>query len=254
MRPPTAALALSALLVLSGCLGVFQSAPSDPGAEAVVDDAVAVSDHVDTFRFETRLRAETIGSGDGRARRASATGVVDRTDERLRLRTTVEETNRTVYVIGNTTYTQCAEPWSGWGKDVQEELDDDWAGQDPLGGQLALLAESPVTWAGNESVGGVSAHVIEARPSGRTLRQFGDNPRALIDLSGPRIENATLTAWIAADSSRLLRTELTLTVAGEEGEARGEVTTTFTGYGDAVSIALPESAQDDPYELGCPQS
>lgn len=254
MRPPTVALIMSLLLVLSGCLGVFQSAPSDPGAESVVDEAVDASDAVDTFRFDTRLRAETTGSGDRRARRASATGVVDRADERLRLRTTFEESNRTVYVIGNTTYTECSDQWGGWGKDVQEGLDDDWAAQDPLGRQLMLLAESPVTWVDNESVGGTSAHIVKARPSGRTLRQLSDNPRALLDLSGPRIENATLTAWIAVDSSRVLRTELVITVTGEEDEARGTVTTNFTGYGDAVSIALPETARDDAYELGCPQS
>lgn len=251
MRPPIAALVITLLLVLSGCLGVFQSAPSDPGAESVVDEAVDASDRVDTFRFDTRLRAETTGAGD---RRASATGVVDRANERLRLRTTFEDSNRTVYVIGNTTYTECSDQWGGWGKDVQEELDDDWAAQDPLGRQLALLTESPVTWVDNESVGDTSAHVVKARPSGGTLRQFSDNPRALLDPLGPRIENATLTAWIAADSSRLLRTELVITVGGEEDEARGTVTTNFTGYGDAVAIGLPETVRDDPYELGCPGS
>lgn len=253
MRPPLAALGLSALLVVSGCLGVLDSAPSDPGAEAVVESAVAAGDSVETYRVESRLYAAGAADGERRVVRVTSAGLVDRADRRVRLTATTDDANRTVYVVGNTTYTECAEPWDGWGVETQDELDEDWAANTPLGRQLSLLAESPVTWVGNETVRGMRAHVVEARPAERTLRQFGENRRGLIDPFGPRIENATFTAWIAAESHRLLETHLAFDVRSNDGSVEARMNTTFSRYSHPVSISLPESARTDQFELGCPQ-
>lgn len=252
MRPPLAALALSALLVLPGCLGVLSSAPSDPGAEAVVEDAVAAGEAVETYRVTYHHHVEGTEDGDHRVVRGTTTGAVDRPARRLRVTTTQDDANRTLFVIGNTSYAECASPWSGWGKETREELDDDWAGHDPLGRQLTLLAESPVTWAGNETLDATPVHVVEAHPSDRTLTQFSENRRGLINPFGPRIENATLTAWIAADSARVLKTRLAFDLRSDEVSIDSRLTTRFTDYGADVEITLPAAATEDPFELGCP--
>lgn len=251
MRPPLAAFLVSLLLVSSGCLGFWQSAPSDPGAEAVVEDAIDTSDDVGTYQVAMDMRATESEGRDSRQVHVAAS--VDRADRRMHLSTTTDDTNRSVYLIGNTTYTECADPWGGWGIETHEELDRDWQASDPLGRQLELLASSPVTWAGNESVDGVDTHVVEARPSERTLRQFSNRQRGLIDPTGPNLENTTFTAWIGADSARLLRTVLEFEVVGDGQRAVARMTTTFHAYGEPVAVTLPTSATEDPYELGCPQ-
>lgn len=254
MRPPLAALALSALLVTAGCLGFLQSGPSDPGAESVVEEAVTAGDSVETYRVQNRLYAADTSSGDRRVVRVTSDGVVDRPERRVRMTARVDGTNRTVYVIGNTTHTECASPWSGWGTEVHDELDDDWSGQDPLGRQLTLLAESPVTWAGNETLRGTAVHVVEARPSDRTLTQFGEDRRPLIDPFGPRIRNATFKAWIARDTARVLQTRLAFDVRTKDAAVDARMTTTFSDHGADVDITLPAAATEDPWQHGCPGS
>jgi hypothetical protein len=252
MRPPTAALVLSALLVLSGCLGVFSSAPSDPGAEAVVEEAVAAGETVETYRVHNELAAVGTSDGDRQALHVTAIGAVDRPARTIRMNATRGDDHRRAYVVENTTYTECAPPWDGWGKETREELDDDWSGHDPLGRQLTLLAESPVTWVGNTTLDGTAVHVVEARPSDRTLTQFSDEGRPLIAVFGPRIRNATFRAWIAADSRHVRKTRLAFDVQADESTVEARMTTRFTHYGADVEIALPEAATDDPFELGCP--
>lgn len=252
MRPPRAALVLSALLVTAGCLGVLQSQPSDPGAEAVVDEAVAAGEAVETYRVATDLHAAATEDGDRRTVDASSTGVVDRPARRSRMVVEQGDASRAMYVVGNTTYVECASPWSGWGREEHDELDDDWAGQDPLGRQLTLLDESPVAWVGNETRRGVATHVVEARPDDRTLTQFSEERRPLLPLFGPRVEGATVRAWVAEDSGRLLRTRVAFTLRAEGTTVETTMVTTFSDYGASVAVRLPAEATEDPFELGCP--
>lgn len=251
MRPPLAALALSGLLVTAGCLGFLQSGPSDPGAE-VVEEAVAAGESVETYRVRTQLHAAGTANGDRRMVAMTSKGAVDRPARKLRIAATRGDRNRTVYVIGNATYTQCTSPWSGWGVEVQGELNDDWRGHDPLGRQLRLLAESPVTWIGNETLRGTPVHVVEAHPSDRTLTQFSEDRRPLIDVFGPRIENASLKAWIAEDSARVLRTHLAFDVHTDDASVETRMTTRFSDYGAGVEITRPDEATEDPFRFGCP--
>lgn len=254
MRPSPVALVLCALLVTTGCLGVLRPAPSGPGAEAVVEEAVAVGSSVETYRVRSDLHAVGTVDGDRRELGASTTGVVDRAERESMLRVEREEATRRVYVIGNTTYTECAPPWSGWGREVHEELDDDWSGHDPLGRQLTLLAESPVVWVGNETLRGTAVHVVRAHPSDRTLTRFSENRGPLIPVFGPRIRNTTFTAWIAEDSARILRARLAFELRTDETTVESRMTTSFSGYGADVEISLPAEATEDPFRRGCPGS
>lgn len=252
MRPPLVALSASVLLVTAGCLGILHPAQSDPGAEAVVDEAVDAAEPVETYRVEYHHHVESIDDGDRQVVQGTTEGVVDRSARKLQVTTRQDDTNRTLYVIGNTTYTECAPPWSGWGKGEEPELDDDWTGHDPLGRQLTLLAESPVTWAGNGTLRDIAIHVVEAHPSDQTLTQFSEDRRGGITLFGPRIENASLKAWIAQDTARFLKTRLTFDIRSNEMSVESRMATTFTDYGMDAEISLPAEATEDPFELGCP--
>lgn len=252
MRPSLAALSLVVLLVTAGCLGSLQPPPSDPGAEAVVEEAMTASESIETYRVRYDLTSAGTIDGDRRTVHVIADGAVDRPARKVRFNATQDDASRTHYVIGNTTYTECPSPWSGWGIAVEEALDEDWTGHDPLGRQLALLADGPVTWVGNETIRGTAVHVVEGQPSDRMLTQFSEERQPVIDLFGPDIRNATLTAWIAADSARVLKTRLAYEVRSNEGTVETRMTATFTDYGATVEIRLPAEALEGPYEHGCP--
>lgn len=252
MHPPTAVLVLSALLVTAGCLGSLQPAPSDPGAEAVVAEAMTASESVETYRVRYDLTSAGTFDGDRRTVHVIADGAVDRPARKIRFNATEDDANRTHYVIGNTTYRECPSPWSGWAIAVEEALDEGWTSHDPLGRQLALLADGPVTWAGNETIRGTAVHVIEGHPSDRMLTQFSEERQPVIDLFGPDVRNATLRAWIAEDSARVMKTRIAYEVHSNEGTVETRMTSTFTDYGAAVEIRLPAEALEGPYEHGCP--
>ena len=249
MRPPLAALALSLLLATAGCAGLLADPPSDPGAEAVVEDVAAHGEDVDTYRLANDI---SVASSAGDRVHVSSEGVIDRPARRMRLVTTRDGDDRTVYVVGNTSYTECAPPWDdAWGVEEHDGLDDDWRAADPLARQLALLAESPVTWVANETVDGEPVHVVRGRPTARQLRRYRGEA-ALFDPFGPGVEDPTITAWIDADDERLRRTVLAFTVDGREGEVDARLETTFSGYGEDANVTLPPSVRTERFELGCP--
>lgn len=252
MREPAAALILGVVLVTAGCLGVFQAEPSDPGAEAAVDDAVAAGESVDTYRVRSRIVAVAKPDTDRRELAATSVGVVDRSARTLRQNVTQDGEHRSVYLVGNVSYTECGSPWNGWGREEHPELDRDWADHDPLGRLLTLLAESPVVWIGNDTLRGTPVHVVQGHPSARTLTQFSDDPKAPLDVTGPRVRNASIRAWLARDSGRLLEARVTFELRGDDATVETRMTTTFTDYGVDAEITLPPAATEDPYRAGCP--
>lgn len=252
MRELAPTLLLGVLLVTAGCLGVFQAESSDPDAEAVVDDAVAASGSVETYRVRSRILAVATSDTDRRELAATSVGVVDRSARKLRQNVTQDGEHRSVYLVGNTSYTECGSPWSGWGREEHPELDREWTGHDPLGRLLTLLAESPVVWVGNDTLRGSAVHVIEGHPSARTLTQFSDDPKARLDVTGPRVRNASVRAWVTRDTGRLLETRLTFELRGDDATVETRMTTTFTDYGVDAEITLPPAATEDPFRAGCP--
>lgn len=252
MHPPRAALALSVLLVLSGCLGFGGPPPSEPGAEAVVDEAATQSSAIETYRFSHDISIVATNGDETRRVQVDVHGAVNRTAQRFRGETEYRGQSRATYVDSNKAYTDCEPPW-GWGvENVSEANDGDWSNIDPLGRQVALLEASPVYWAGNETIDGVSVHVVDARPSGDTLERFAD--RQETSVLGPSIEDATLTAYITEDGGRIVKTVLKFTVSESGGEADATMTTFVEDVGANVTITIPDEATEDPHELGCPGS
>lgn len=253
MRPPRAVLAVSVVIVVSGCLGFGGGPPpSDPGAVAVVDEAATHSSSVESYRMSGTLRVVAEADGETRRITVDIDGSVNRSTRRLAANTSVDGEIRRTFVEGNTTYTECGSPWSGWAVETDDEAPQDWTAGDPLGRQVALLEESPVYWAGNETIDGVDVHVIEARPSGETLERYADRRHS--GLLGPSIEDATLTAYIAEDSGRVVRTELAFGVTDDGASADASMTTRFRDHGTSIPITIPDAAREGEYEFGCPGS
>lgn len=189
MRPPRAALALAVVVVLAGCLGFGGPPPSDPGAEAVVDDAAASAADIETYRFESDIRIVASDGEQTRRITMDNVGTVDRPARKLQANTTFRGDVRRSFVDGDKVYTECEDPWGWCVENVSDDGNGDWRSNDPLGRQVELLQSSHVYWAGNETIDGVDVHVIEARPSDETLSKYTDRRQSGLLESG--IEDAT---------------------------------------------------------------
>lgn len=252
MRPPRAALSISIVLLLAGCMGFGGPPPSDAGAEAVVADAAANAEQIETYRFRSDISVVASKGDETRRISIDVRGAVDRRERRLRANTSFRGETRQSYVVGNKAYTECSGPW-GWGvENVSDAQDGNWSNVDPLGRQLALMQSSPVYWAGNQTIDGTAVHVVESRPSEDTLRKFSD--RRQTSVFGPGIEDARLTAYVAKDSGRVFKTVFTFTVTDDGGTADAEMTTYFEDVGADVNVTVPDEAREHPRQFGCPGS
>ncbi|MFW5939589.1 MAG: hypothetical protein ACOCQU_04000 [Halolamina sp.] len=252
MSPRTLLLALlSLLLVSSGCLGVLDSRPpSDDRAVDLRDKVGASVADVESYRFDSHGSVAATDGDTSRSVTVDGEGAVNRSTERLRSVAETDGEERRRYVDGHTAYQECADPW-GWGV---EELDEEtpWHRFAPLGRTLELLDESPVYWRGTETVDGRQTAVVVAHPTAETLSSAADRPDASIDSRG--LENATLTVWVDNETTLPLQSRLEIDVERRGATAGATIDTEYAGYGQSVSVSLPDSVYSEQHELGCPGS
>lgn len=250
MRLPAAVLAL--LLVLSGC-GALPGGqpPSDERAVAERERAVSALDSVSTYRFAMDGTVSASDADRTRTVDVSGEGVVDRRRQRMLSNATADGTTRSVYLDGYTSYTECAEPWNGWGVDNASESTA-WFDLTPLGRQMALLRESNVYWGGNETLDGTRTSVIVAHPSEETLASLPDTGRTTNGLSRGDVENATVRVWVDSETGRPVKSELSIALSAGGASGTVDVTVRYRSYDEPVNVSLPSSTRTDRYELGCP--
>lgn len=250
MPRPRLALLLVVLL-LTGCLGVFdRRPPSDDRALELrdrFDDAVA---ETETYRFSSRIRVSASDGDVSRSATATGSGAVDRDHRLVRSVAESDGERRRSFVYNYTAYQRCVEPWDGWGV---EELDTDrpWVEHTPLGRYRAILAESRVYSRGTETVDGARTAVVVAHPRKGTLEDVAGRPSGgSVGTSG--LENATLTLWLDPETALPVRSELRLRVERGGATATGTVETSYADYGEAVNTTVPNSVHTHQYGLGCP--
>jgi hypothetical protein len=255
MRSALPALLLAAVLTTTGCLGGVvgpSRPPSDERALDAVDRSLSTATDVTSYRFALDGRAEATGDGDGLSVDLSGSGVANVTQRRLNATTRARGSARSVYVTGYTAYTECAR--IGW---AREDLTrpTPWVDYTPLGQQLALLNHSNVYWRGTETIEGTEAAVVTAWPTRRELRSMADaRGTGGPDLDGGNVENVTVTAWIGAETGRLLRTRSEIRVTRRGATATATLTLRFTGYGDPTDVQRPSFDEDALWGTGCPEA
>lgn len=243
------------LVLLAGCGGVLdQRPPSDERAVEVRSDLLDAVSEVDTYRFAADFHAEGTEGDDRRTVRVASNGSVSVADRRLHATSRYEEQEKETYVVGDRIYTECASPWSGWGlRNVSEEADDGgrWLNATPLGRQAAILERSRVYWVGTETVDGRETAVIEARPTNRELRGLSDGFNSG-DLTQRAVKNVTLRVWVDVESDLPVKSVLSIELRRGGVSVSGTATTTFSDYGEPVSITVPDEVTEDPWRSGCP--
>jgi hypothetical protein len=251
MRLPAALLAL--LVVTAGCSALSESQPpSDQRALDVQNRTLTAAENVSTYRYTIDVHVSATDGTDSRAVGIDGHGVVDyRAEQAVANATTAGET-RSVYVDGDTVYTECPSPWDGWGvENASEEIA--WAELSPLGRQLSLLERTNVYYQGNRTLDGNRTILVVAHPSQQTLQSLPDTgSRSSVDFSDANVDNATFELWVDPQTDRPVRTELRIEVSSSDASGVAEIETRFRDWNEPASISIPDSTRTDQHEFGCP--
>lgn len=241
---------LAVCLVTAGCSVFAPDHTREARAVAALDDATNATAAAQTYRFESAITVTA--TTDGRTERfdTDLTGAVDTGAREMRTNATRDGQTRRSVLVNRTSYRECPPPWGGWAVEERDE-ETPWADHTPAVRQLSLLESGSLYWNGTRTLDGERVTVITGVPTEAALTEYQDDRRTRT-FGGPSIEEPRLRAYLDTESGRLLRTALSFTVAGGDGTATATMSTTFSEYGDPVAVDVPEEAQTDPYELGCP--
>lgn len=250
MNHPALLGALALLVVLAGCTGILaDDPPRDEQAVASIDETRDALDAVETYRYETDLRVTA--TADGRTERVDARveGAVNATARRMNSTSESESQTRHAVLVNRTAHRECPRPWSFWA--VENQSAEDWDALTPAYRQLSLLDSGALRHEGTATVGGRNATLVVGEPPASALRRYNEGGSQPL-FGGPEISDATLEVWIDDETGLPLRTRLRFTVSSREGSATARMDTRFDGYGEPVTVEVPEEALADPLEHGCP--
>jgi len=237
-------------VVTAGCSVLGPEPTRQERAVAALEDATTAVDTAGTYRFELELRAETTGEGRTETAEGNGSGVVDADARRMRSTAKRDGEARTTYVLNRTVYRECADPWGGYGV---EELDEDeaWSSQSPLVRQLGLLESGALYYNGTDTVDGTEATLLTGEPTEQALTRYRDDGQSPV-FGGPNVEDIRLRVWLDPETDRPVRTELRFRVTEDGESATARLRTRYSGYGESVTVELPEKARTEARELGCP--
>lgn len=233
------AVCVTALVVTAGCGAVgggdggpaTTTPPADtrPVSERVADATADVDTYGVDFQMNLTANGETL--------QLTQSGVYDRASERARLNMSVYGTPATAYFDGETMYIETAGQWQR-----QDRAGSGiWGENSTLARQRALLDVGEVSAAGSATVDGVAttAYEVDAEPAAfeSLLSQGAQAGQASLT-----IQSASYRLYVADDTDRPRKAELSTTVSTQGQTARANVTILFSGYGDPVSVTIPEAA------------
>jgi len=253
MRLPAALLAL--LVLTAGCSAFSDGAPpSDQRALDVRNQTLAAAENVSTYRFVLDAGVTASDDTNSRSVGVTGTGAVDRQAHRMVSNVTTDGETRSVFVTDGTVYTECADPWDGWGtRNVSEETE--WTDTAPLGRQMLLLDRSNVYYEGNRTLDGNRTVLVVTHPSKQTLTSLPDaTGRSAVDYSDANIENTTFKVWVDPRTYRPVQTALRIQTASGDASATVRVRTHYRDWNAPTDIATPDIDGEIRHEFGCPGS
>lgn len=249
-RPALLPVALLVVVLTAGCLGLGGEPPvREDRAVDVLESATDRTQQVETYRFDLSLFGET--SQDGRLVEASGQGRVNVTARTLAANTTANGHTAAAYIDNDTAYEQCARPGSFWGE--RRVTAENWTAGTPLGRHLVLLSSGDLYYNGTERVDGSELIHLSGRPSLEAIEETSG--AGTTDLpSGAAVDRLTLDAWIDAETHRLRRSRMVISVSRDDRRATVRLRAEFHSYGEPVSVSVPADARDAFFDDGCPES
>lgn len=233
-----AVIAVALLVVGAGCVGSGTSTDATPDSESerIVASSTSAIENVSTYQFTLSLSVET----DDRTVAIESDGVVNLAEERMRMNYTQSSSLRTVettqYIVGDTQYVEQFGMWRQ--RDVSDE--DIWSEDNQMDRQRKLLADSAVTLAGNETVNGRSAYVLEIDPSDEVAQELaasGENAR-----SDAEISDVTITQYVDHESDLPLKMTMDYEVEQDGDTAEAELVLTMSHFDEPTNITVPSAA------------
>jgi len=242
-----ALLAVAAVVVLAGC-GMLGSDP-DPTREQravdTLDNATDALAEVETHRSNSEL---SVTAGNRRVT-GETSSIVDFEERRARTTGTIQGTETASYLVNNTAYVDCQQPW-GWGME-EFDSDEDWAAiASPAARQLSMLDSGDLYWNGAETVDDTEAILLTGSPSEASFDQPSVGGSSSLD--DANLDDATVRLWLDTENYRPIRSDIEFVISAEGESATATVTTEFDSYDEPVTIDVPDEATRDPREHGCP--
>jgi outer membrane lipoprotein-sorting protein len=239
----TACVAL--LVVLAGCgalgdggdggdgegMGPSLTVDDEPPVEQRVADATGdVRTYAVDFRMNLTANGETL--------QLTQAGVYNRTGERARLNMSVYGTPATSYFVGETAYVNAGGQWqvqnlSGSGL---------WGENGTLARQRALLETGEVSVVGNETVDGVATTVYAVDADPAAFESLLGRQSGTTGTGTATVQNASYRLYVADETDRPRKAELSTTVSTQGQSSRANVTILFSDYGEPVDVTLPDDA------------
>jgi predicted small lipoprotein YifL len=232
-------LALSALVALAGCA---DSGPADgpgdgPSADVIQDQATAAMQNVSTAAFTMDM---SVDSSQG-SLSLTSDGVMDIPNKRMRMNMTLESRGRTVeltqYIIDQTAYQQVQGRWRTTDMSGQNV----WAEGNQLNVQGQMLANSTLNVTGTDTVEGNEVWVVAIEPSDASIQKFLSGTGTGVT-ENMDIDSVSLTQYVDTDSYHVRKLELTMDMTMQDQSGTLEMVMTFSRFGEAVDIELPDAA------------
>lgn len=236
-RRTIAALSLAALLVTAGCAGLPGADGSDArNAEQLQSDTVDAMSDVETYRTELTMNIST----DAQSLTMRQRGAFDEAAELARTNTSVMGRQSTTYIDGSTLYVEIGGQWraqnlSGAGL---------WDNGTSADRQRQILETGNVTVEGDATVNGTETTVLAVDPDSEDLKAFLQQQQAGQAMSGVDIENASYVVYVADETDRVRKVELSMTMTVSGQTADTNATMWFYDYGDPVNITVPSDATE----------
>ena len=227
----------------------------DVDAETVAADVVAAMEATEQYSVEATIERTQTVNGVTRGATIESTGVFDRDARRLQVSQTTTGNRGSVtvdtYLVEDTLYQHSPAftraYGAEWVKQPVENVSARWRTLDTLSRQRFVLTNASVTVRGATTVDGTEVYVldldVDEAAYGQVLQNRLGDANGNVSVS---VEEATFQYVVAADSGRLRSStgtvESTVTASGQTASLSERVELLFSGYGESVSVSLPDAA------------
>ncbi len=247
MRNRTRAIVVTALLALlvaaAGCSGGGDQAPTDaPPADSLQDNVTAAMEDVETVTFTLNISMDA--PSRDQTVRVNADGAMDIPNQSMRLSSRMQGRQSievTQYIIGNTMYAHMDGQWitqNMTGRNIWEQ------NTTRLAMQQQLMEDASVDVTGSATVGDRDVWVVSVQPAAEDIRSIMSQQATMRLPENVQFQNLTATQYVDKETYHVRKLDMSVTMGTQGQQSTVDMTMTFTGFNEPVTIELPEEARN----------
>jgi len=251
------------VLLVAGLSGCFEQTPTGTVSAAQIKaNALQSTESINSYNFIMTGEIGTTVGDDSMTASFNANGAIDISNQKLKMEmsSSVPEqpaaTEIAFYIINNVLYSKTGIMGDQqWIKTNITSLNTIWNSYDQMEMQKQLLEVSNVQKLNDEVVDGVNCYVLQVEPDlekyfeimMNQLETSGSGNLSLGDISDI-IEGWSIKQWIAKDTNLIKKIynqmAMSYSFFDQEITMDMEITVVFSNYNTAVTIELPEEAEN----------